>query len=163
MFQVVRKAKSAMVSSSVDLNSRFDLDLIDLFSTYLTIGFSDGQSRPVPSTLRSAALRKPPSKLKSGLLKLQQRRLDSRGRALRPTSVAVVNAKKKGNSPKSSLPDESVFDKTLLRSTPQIEFRIKDSALKDVIEGGIIPANHSAGFGVFSAGDSTTVESLSIS
>ncbi|KAM7540322.1 hypothetical protein Aperf_G00000040623 [Anoplocephala perfoliata] len=125
-------------------------------------GSSDGQSRSVSSNLKSPSLRKPPSKLKSGLLKLKQRRLDSRGKVLRPTSVAIVNVEEKRDSPKSVLPDESIFDKVPLRSTPHIEFRINDSTFGDVNENEMIPASQTAGFGVFSAGDSTAAELQSI-
>lgn len=87
--------------------------------------------------------------MKSGTLKLQKRRLDSRGKALRPTPVATFDSEKNSNLSKSELPDEPVFEKTLLRSTPQIILRIKDVASvinnnKDNVDA------QTEGFGVFS-------------
>ncbi|KAM3178287.1 hypothetical protein ACTXT7_002871 [Hymenolepis weldensis] len=111
-------------------------------------GSGGDQVRNDPSSLKPITIRRP-SKLKSGTLKLQKRRLDSRGKALRPTPVATFDSEKKSKSLKSELPDEPVFEKTLLRSTSHIKLRIKDVAPvtnnnKDNVDV------QSEGFGVFS-------------
>lgn len=116
-------------------------------------GSIDDQVRNQPS-LELKALRKP-SKLKSGILKLQKRRFDFRGKALRPTPVGGFNSAKMSTSSKSELSDEPVFEKTKLRPTPLIKLQIKD--VKPAVSNTQSDADaQTEGFGVFSAEERTS-------
>ncbi|VDO04953.1 unnamed protein product [Rodentolepis nana] len=112
------------------------------------------QVRSHPSSLEPKAIRKP-SKLKSGILKLQKRRFDFRGKALRPTPVVAFNSEKMSSSPKPELSDEPVFEKTQLRSTPLIKLQINDVAPPTSNSQSDVDAQ-TEGFGVFSTEERTS-------
>nr|CDS16586.1 RNA binding protein 40 [Echinococcus granulosus] len=123
------------------------------------------QGKLVPSTFLP---RRTPSKLKAGLLKRQERRLDLHGKALRPSSCVAVGGDDsydegektiQSSSSLSTHSVEPVFEECILRPTPHIEMRLTD-ALKDATNRAV--GNEAAeGFGVFSASESVTAESYS--
>ncbi|VDD80444.1 unnamed protein product [Mesocestoides corti] len=91
--------------------------------------------------LSSATTRKPPSKLKSGLIKRKEKRRDARGKELRPSYPVCSQS---SSSPQSA---EPVFEECVLRGTPHIELNLS-STVKDLSEtddGHLV-----SGFGVFS-------------
>ncbi|VDK32046.1 unnamed protein product [Taenia asiatica] len=106
--------------------------------------------------------RKAPSKLKAGLLKRQERRLDLRGKALRPalcTAVGGDEGEEETAQPPSLLSTQSaepVFEECVLRSVPHIEMR-----LTGAVKAATNEANRNeavGGFGAFSASESVTAE-----
>ncbi|VDM32514.1 unnamed protein product [Hydatigera taeniaeformis] len=118
-------------------------------------GSDDGAGAGDPGKLASLTSlpRKAPSKLKAGLLKREERRLDFRGKALRPTlcvSVGSDDGEEKSFQPSllSAQSSEPVFEECILRSAPHIEMRLTDAA-KDTMKGADENAI-AGGFGVFS-------------
>lgn len=106
--------------------------------------------------------RKAPSKLKAGLLRRQERRLDLRGKALRPFPCVAVSSDEgeektaQSSSLLSTQSTEPVFEECILRSAPHIEMRLT-SAVKDAAN----EANENeavGGFGAFSALEPVTAE-----
>ncbi|KAL5111323.1 U11/U12 small nuclear ribonucleoprotein 65 kDa protein [Taenia crassiceps] len=106
--------------------------------------------------------RKAPSKLKAGLLSRQERRLDLRGKALRPSPCMAVGGdegEEKTVQPSSVLstqPAEPVFEECILRSAPHIEMRLIGAVKSSTNE---LNENEAVGgFGAFSASESVTAE-----